>query len=694
MRGPSLRVLLVLTIVGLVAAAVAVVGGRAVGLLRSFAEEQALARVEIALSTATAAVGEAGRDLYTTVRVLSERPSLDRLLEVGEREETLRFLDRFGGTGELDGCAVFAAGGVVAAGAAGLPWGAVLADAERSGDGWFLVERGANEPIALAGVSAVATHAGVRVAAVRLLGPEYAEQLTGRAGVAVQVHAAEAVLAKVPDAAGALRERVATTGASVSTRVDRIESFVAAGPLRDRSGSVVGVLETRLGTAPADAAVDRLVRALIVTLVTVALLAMVASLWIARRVVRPLEDLTRAAARIGRGDLTSPIPRIQGGEGGTLAETMEEMRDRLLDLTRELRNRQGAAEAILRGISEGVFAVDRDRRITYLNPQAAAMLGVSVGDAVGRFCGDILNPADANGVRPCEEHCPIVDARFRGEARATERLVLSDGTRRTVIVGSAAPVAGPSEEEDGGALQYQVLRDETEEEAVRNLRDDVLAHISHEFRTPLSAQLASIEMIRGRLHEIGAEDVDALVQSVERATLRLTGLIDNLLESLRIESGSDSIRSAAVRLDEVVEEAVEATAPLIRHKGQRLDVDLPHPLPAVRGDAPRLTQVFVNLLANANKFAAKETTISVGGSVAGGEVTLWVEDQGPGIPDHDVDALFERFHRAGGEPEEGGMGLGLWIVRSIVQRHGGRARACNTGAGARLEIVLPTGGAP
>jgi signal transduction histidine kinase len=693
LRGSSLRVLLVLTTVGLVVAAVVAVGGRAVGLLRGSVEEQALSRVDTALSVVTADVGESGRDLYTTARVLSERPSLARLLDAGEREATRAFLDRFGGTGGLDGCAVFTPQGMVAAGGEDLPWMEVLADAQRSGDGWFLVARGAARPVVLAAVSAVATHADVRVAAARELGPTYAEQLGGRAGVEVAVHPAAAVLAGVPDAAGELRERAALHGASASARLDRIDAFVAVGPLRDRSGAVAAVVEARLGTAAAEAAVDRLVRALLVSLAAVALLAMLASLWLARRVVRPLEDLTRAAARIGRGDLTSPIPRIQGGEGGTLAETMEEMRDRLLDLTRELRHRQGAAEAVLRGISEGVLAVDRDRRITYLNPQAAAMLGVTVGQAVGRFCGDILNPVDANGVRPCEEQCPIVDARFRGEARATERLVLPDGSRRTVVVSSASPVTGSVEDEDGGAVQYQVLRDETEEEAVRGLRDDVLAHISHEFRTPLSAQLASIEMIRERLHGAGVEEIDGLVQSVERATLRLTGLIDNLLESLRIESGADSIRSGVVRLDEVVEEAVESIAPLVGHRGQRVEVDLPHPLPVVHGDAPRLTQVFVNLLANANKFAGRDTTISVGGSVGGGEVTLWVEDQGPGLPEQDVHRLFERFHRAGGEPAEGGMGLGLWIVRSIIERHGGKARARNTGTGARVEIVLPAGGA-
>jgi signal transduction histidine kinase len=697
MRAPSLRVVLVLTTVVLVGIAVVTVGGRAVALLRHFADEQAVARVGLALEVARGHLESSGRDLFTTVRILSERPSLARLLDERDAEGLHDFLERFRATGGLDGCAASAPdgrGAAVAVSVGELPWEAIAREADRGEDGWFLVRRAPGSPLLLAAASKMEGRAGGRVAAARELGSGYAADLADRAGVPVAIVDPETVLSQAPDAVGSLLARVATTGTTVVTRVDDAGAFVAACPLRDRAGAVVGLLEARLETAPVDASVGELVRGLAVTTSAVAVLAALTSLLLARRIVQPLAALTRASARIGRGDLTSPMPRIEGGEAGTLAEAMEEMRDRLLRLTRELGRRRAEAEAVLHGISEGVFAVNRERKVTYLNPQAAAMLGTSVEQAVGRFCGDVLNPSGPDGKRPCDDHCPILDARFRGDTRATESLVLPDGSRRTVIVRSAPPVAEPAGGVEGALFQFQVLRDETEEEAVRSLRDDVLAHVSHEFRTPLSAQLASLEMIRERLHHLDAADVDELVQSVERAALRLTALIDNLLESLRIQSGVDSIRSAPVRLDEVMEEAVEATAPLIRQKGQRLDVDLPHPLPEVCGDSPRLAQVFVNLLANANKFAGPGTTISVGGDVGEAEVTLWVKDEGPGLPDDEAERLFERFLRHGRAPEAGGMGLGLWIVRSIVERHGGRARARNTDKGARFDVVLPVARTP
>jgi signal transduction histidine kinase len=234
------------------------------------------------------------------------------------------------------------------------------------------------------------------------------------------------------------------------------------------------------------------------------------------------------------------------------------------------------------------------------------------------------------------------------------------------------------------------MRDETEVEAVRRMRDAVLANISHEFRTPLSAQLASIELLLDRLAELPTAQIAQLVYSLQRGALRVTQLIDNLRESVRIEAGQGSIRRQAVMLDDVVEEAVDMTRPLLDQRAQEVVLDLPYPLPAIQGDASRLTQVMVNLLANASKFAPTGTPISIGGIVREHELSLWVDDQGPGLPAVAGQALFGRFVRApDGEPEQNGMGLGLWIVKSIVERHGGHVDAQTRPVGTRMCVTLP-----
>jgi signal transduction histidine kinase len=310
------------------------------------------------------------------------------------------------------------------------------------------------------------------------------------------------------------------------------------------------------------------------------------------------------------------------------------------------------------------------------------MLGLEPSEVVGRFCGDVLRPVGPDGKRPCETNCPILRARADGSSRATETLQRADGSRRTVVITSAEPVEGQ---------QVQVMRDETELEAVRRARDFVLANIAHEFRTPLAAQLASIELLNDGLGRMSTAELQTLVASLQRGALRLTRLIDNLLESVRIESGQLSIRRQPVALPQVVEDAAEMLAGLFTQRRQALEITLPPELPEVEGDAPRLTQVLVNLLANANKFGPEASTIRVGGESDAGQVRLWVEDEGPGAPGLDHASIFERFHRsADQEPEPRGLGLGLWIVRSIVERHGGTVTAGRTATDrTRFTITLP-----
>lgn len=419
------------------------------------------------------------------------------------------------------------------------------------------------------------------------------------------------------------------------------------------------------------------------TLAVVLGLCAVVVLALAGRRINLLErhtaELADAAERLGRGELEAGLPAIRGGASGRLAAALAAMRRRMTSTATDLSRREAEAEAIVTGVAEGVFTVDRERRIRYLNPQAARLLDIDPAQALGRFCGDVLRPAERGGVRPCEEHCPIVHARFRGGARATEHVTGAGAGRRTVVI-TSAPIAGE--------LQVQVMRDESEIEATRRMRDAVLANISHEFRTPLSAQLASLELLLDRLPDLSTDEAAELVTSLQRGTLRLAQLVDNLIESVRIEADEADIRRVPVHLDEVVEQALELTGPLFGQRGQVVDLALPFPMPQVTGDATRLCQVLVNLLANACKYAPEGTTVTVGGTIQAGGVALWVEDQGPGLPDG-ADALpFTRFWR-GAESEAGGAGLGLYIAKSIVERHGGRIEAKSGSGGTRMTVHLP-----
>ncbi len=694
--------LLIAVNVGLVLAAMSAVLGTSARLLRRLADEQALARVELAGATAAQLISHAGERVRISTALLAERPPLGRLLAPRDAAALSVLLERFAETSRLSGCAVLTRGQVVARGGEDAPWAALAGPGASAGGGFLAHPRGAGR-LLLGAVAPLPADPTSVVVAMRVLDPGLLREISGQVGLDVRALGREEVLGNQArwsqDPSGepaALRARAVESERPAAAHLEGNGRYVAAVPLKDPSGAVIGIVEAALPSEGIAARVGHLNRRLVALTLGVAGIVLVLSVGVARGLVGPLERLSQASDRIGRGDLTTPIPPARGREIGTLAERMDGMRARLVALTAELRRRQAEADAIVAGIAEGVFSVDRERRIRYMNRQAAALLGIRPEEAVGRFCGDVLNPRMPDGERPCDESCPIVHARSGGAARATEHLVLRGGARRSVVISSAPPDPGdrslpgaPTEE----ARQSQMMRDETEIEAARRLRDAVIANVSHEFKTPLSAQLASIELLLDRLSELSVDEVRDLVLSLQRGSLRLTHLIDNLLESVRIDAGRDEIRRRPVALDEVIEEAVELIRPLTAQRGQILDLEVPFPLPPVEGDAPRLVQVLVNLLANSVKFAPSDSTIAVGGSVTDDAVVLWVRDEGPGFSAEVSASLFSRFARTAGdeEPEQSGMGLGLWLVKSIVERHGGRVEARNAERGAQVSVVLPRG---
>src|SRR5690606_33224849 len=172
--------------------------------------------------------------------------------------------------------------------------------------------------------------------------------------------------------------------------------------------------------------------------------------------------------------------------------------------------------------------------------------------------------------------------------------------------------------------------------------------------------------------------------------VRLTRLIGNLLENVHIESGRLENRSQRIAIEEAVQDNDALIGALMQQRQQRLEQEIPEVLLLVDGDGPRLTQVFVNLLANASKFAPEDSVVRVGATHGEGRVVVWVEDEGPGVPQIESGSVFDRFYRGPEqEPEPGGLGLGLWIVKSIIERHGGQVSARRTPEGrTRFEVTL------
>ncbi len=677
--GPrSLERLLLLSIGGGLLFALAAGAIGSYSLLREQATEQALTRVRAAAQAARYEIRRVSEDTLTTAQLLANRPTLARLLREANATQLPLVLRRFCDTAGMDACALFIDRTLVVATGAKVAWPQALDAAREQGEN-FMVASTTGGP--LGAFVEMAVLPGAQVMTIREAGPRLAQQVSRQVGMEVRLLPLSDWLETVDPAFRDMHSEALATGEVAASAIPAHEQYAASLPLFASTGEAVLLIETRLPVREVSGAIGSLVRQLVITTIILGALALLVALVLARRIGGPLQALAHSAKRLGEGDFSTSIP-IQGTqEIASLARTMDEMRRNLIDLTAALRQREAEAQAVLQGVVEGVYAVDTERRIRYLNPQAARMLGAPAEELIGKFCGDVLLPCAVDGRRPCDTSCPIFTARDDGKAQATERIE-AGGVPRTVVITSAAPVGG---------LQMQVMRDETELEAVRRARDSVLANISHEFRTPLAAQLASVELMLDGLEAMPRERLGELLNSLQRGTLRLTRLIDNLLESVRIESGQLGIRHQPVVLAQVVEDAEDLIAGLLTQRRQSLRHALPDTLPTITGDAQRLTQVVTNLLANASKFGPEDSEIVIGAESTDAGVVLWIEDAGPGVPEMEGQSIFERFYRSSvEEPDPRGLGLGLWIVKSIVDRHGGSVAASRTAEGrTRFSVTLP-----
>jgi two-component system sensor histidine kinase KdpD len=224
------------------------------------------------------------------------------------------------------------------------------------------------------------------------------------------------------------------------------------------------------------------------------------------------------------------------------------------------------------------------------------------------------------------------------------------------------------------------------------LRNSLLSAISHDLRTPLSALMGLAESMAMTPPALSTEQ-QVMAQSIQEEAQRMNALINNLLDMARLQSGSVQLNRQWQLLEEVVGSALQAAQRvLVAHP---VSVHLPEDLPLLEFDAVLMERVFFNLLENAAKYTPAGCAISIGAQVQGDMAHIWVDDDGPGLPQGPEDNLFEKFERGQKESTTPGVGLGLAICRAIVQAHGGQIRAQRRAqGGARFIFTLPLGTPP
>ncbi|MGL6076636.1 MAG: HAMP domain-containing sensor histidine kinase [Fimbriiglobus sp.] len=408
------------------------------------------------------------------------------------------------------------------------------------------------------------------------------------------------------------------------------------------------------------------------------LVSIVPAYLLAGKYTKPLEDLTLGADKLRAGDFGHRIAPAGGREFRTLANTFNGMSQRLAENFDELERDEDQLRTILSGMVEGVIAVNEHQSILFANERAGVMLGFHSETAVGRQLPEVVKlpaiPAimqkSLSGGGPYHEEI---------ELRATEKTL--------TLYASSLPGA----EKPGAVL---VVYDVSEIRRLERLRQDFVANVSHELKTPLANIKSSIETLLDGAAEEPAVRLGFLTM-IEAQANRLDALVADLLVLARVEAGEATLEFEVVQIEEAIHNCLDRHRTRAEAKGLTLNAvalgGCPQEL-AVWVDHEALAQVLDNLVDNAIKYTTENGRVTVRWEADDQMVTFEVQDSGVGIPPEGLERVFERFYRVdrARSREMGGTGLGLAIVKHMVQIMKGTIRVFSTvNQGTTFRVSVP-----
>jgi len=682
---------MILSFIGLVLLTAAAAGLPAIWLIRDQLERQAWAQVEQGSRAAQALYAAKQSELISLATLTAQRPTLRELLDHGDRASMAAYLGTLQAGAGLDLVLVCDSNQQAVAQA-----GEAISDTLCAGStpaGFHVIAAGI--PSEGYGVSdqGVAQPEGAASRAWLLAAQPIREKTTALQGQVVVGIALDDQFAVQMRAQTGLEHTLLVDGQPVATSLDdRLASRRPAGPeaLEGRRRETFDLdghpfyaarlplsspaqgdarralgLEAEVARAVADIAVTQrgLVWTLVGSILVVATVGSVLGTLLARRISRPLARLTEAATALSKGHLDSSVAidaRVR--EVALVAQALERARIDLQRTLTELRREKAWTEHLLEAIIEGIVTLDDRGLITFFSQGAERITGWDREQVLNRSCDSVFRMAETE-----EPFSQFIPPPGRRQKLTVE---LADGRQATLAV-TGARLMPP---ETGDSRVALVFRDVSEEEVIHRLMGHFMANVSHEFRTPLSALAASVELLLDQAPDLSAAELQELLTSLHLGILGLHTLVDNLLESASIEAGRFRVYVRPANLGKIIAEAIRTMQPLLDKYGQRLVVELPAMIPVVRADSRRAVQVLVNLLSNAIKYGPGDAEITVGASVSEGWVRVSVADRGPGVPPGHRSDLFRRFvyPDSDGDKTQYGVGLGLSVVKAVVEAHGGQ----------------------
>lgn len=395
-------------------------------------------------------------------------------------------------------------------------------------------------------------------------------------------------------------------------------------------------------------------------------------------VTRPMAALAKGAERIVAGE-DADIDEAREDELGLLARSITRLSDQLGERLQESQQEAALLQTILDGMSEGVVVCDIEAHVMLVNPVARQIFELGDGQVTGKHLLEVYRSPQLKDA--------MDESVVTGEP-LTRELVLRRGEAPVHLVLAVAALRRP----DGIHGAVAVLHDITALRRLERVRRDFVANVSHELRTPLATITGYAETLLS-----GAVELDPVsrefIETIERHGRRLSVMVADLLMLARIEASGEGAPRVAMRVSDVVVDVLDSVQPLAAERGVNLRIYRLSEVPPVLADKRRLTQVLRNLLENAITYTDRGGKVSLRASVnkRDGRVGVEVKDTGIGIEAQHLPRIFERFYRVdeGRSRDAGGSGLGLALVKHMVQTMGGDIQVESTpGKGTNFTVLL------
>ncbi len=449
--------------------------------------------------------------------------------------------------------------------------------------------------------------------------------------------------------------------------------------LSNQEGQNLGVLRTAIPVTAIDSALHAIEIKTAVGGLVIALLAAMISLYVTRRISRPIEEMKYGAELFAGGDLTHRLAAPPSAELAGLADAMNTMALQLEDRIQTVIRQSNEYEAVLSSMVEGVIAIDRDETILSINQAALDMLKVRSSKARGRTIHEI--------VRNRQFLAFVIDS-LAGKTLEEKDVEIQRPEKRIINIRSMA-LRNAASEHIGSLV---VLNDVTKIRHLENIRKDFVANVSHEIKTPLTAIKGFVETLQHGMDN-DHKDTQKFLGIIDKHVNRLNSIVEDLLALARIEQINEKATVALEkrRLKSLIENAVN----VIQHRADVKNISLEVQIkkdPYIMVDSTLFEQALVNLLDNAVAYSPENEKVIISAEQEKKEFVINISDQGIGIAQQHLPRLFERFYRVdkARSRKHGGTGLGLAIVKHISQAHGGTVTVeSQPGRGSIFSIRIP-----